>query len=69
MGDLKIEISQKRGEAMCISIDGNGADILNGLAIAAIEVTANMDLKNAKVLRGMLCDMIMSAPTNGDNNG
>lgn len=66
MGDFKIEISQKHGKAMCISIDGKGADILNGLAIAARQITADMSSKKAKVLRKMLCDAIMSAQTNED---
>lgn len=69
MGDFEIDILMNRSKGMHITTNGTGEDILKGLAIAAIEVTANMDLKNAKVLRGMLCDMIMSAPANGDNNG
>lgn len=70
MGDFEIEILMNRSsKGMHITTNGTGEDILKGLAIAAIEVTANIDAKNAKVLREMLCDMIMSAPTNGDNNG
>lgn len=66
MGDFEIDILMNRSNGMHITTNGTGEDILKGLAIAAIEVTANMDLKNAKVLRGMLCDMIMSAPTKVD---
>ena len=66
IGDFKIEIFMNRINGMHITANGTGEDILKGLAIAAIEVTANMDAKNAKVLRGMLCDMIMSAPTKVD---
>ena len=66
MGDFEIEIIMNRINGMHITTNGTGEDILKGLAIAAIEVTAKMDAKNAKVLRGMLCDMIMSAPTKVD---
>lgn len=66
MKDVKIDIRVNRGEGMYIKTEGTGEDILKGLAIAAIEVTANIDAKNEKVLRGILCDMIMSAPTNED---
>ena len=65
MGDFEIEIIMNRINGH-ITTNGTGEDILKGLAIAAIEVTENMDSKNAKVLRGMLCDMIMSAPTKVD---
>lgn len=64
MGDFEISILINRSEGMHITTNGTGEDILKGLAIAAIEVTANMDAKNANVLRGILCDMIMSAPKN-----
>lgn len=63
MGDFEIDILMNRSKGMHITTNGTGEDILKGLAIAAIEVTANIDAKNAKVLRGILCDMIMSAPT------
>ena len=66
MGDFKIEIFMNRINGMHITTNGTGEDILKGLAIAAIDVTAKMDAKNANVLRGMLCDMIMSAPTRVD---
>ena len=66
MGDFKIEILMNRSKGMHINTNGTGEDILKGLAIAAIEVTENMDSKNAKVLRRFLCDMIMSAPTKVD---
>ena len=66
MGDFEIEIIMNRINGMHITTNGTGEDILKGLAIAAIEVTENMDSKNAKVLRRMLCDMIMSAPTKVD---
>ena len=66
MGDFEIEIIMNRINGMHITTNGTGEDILKGLAIAAIKVTENMDSKNAKVLRGMLCDMIMSAPTKVD---
>ena len=66
MKNVKIDIRVNRDEGMFIKIEGTGEDILKGLAIAAIEVTANIDAKNAKVLRGILCDMIMSAPTKVD---
>ena len=66
MGDFKIEIFMNRINGMHITTNGTGKDILKGLAIAAIELTANMDAKNEKVLRRMLCDMIMSAPTKVD---
>ena len=66
MGVFIIEIFINRINGMHITTNGTGEDILKGLAIAAIEVTENMDSKNAKVLRGMLCDMIMSAPTKVD---
>lgn len=66
MGDFEIDILMNRSNGMHITTNGIGEDILKGLAIAAIEVTANIDPKNAKVLRGILCDMIMSAPTNED---
>ena len=64
MGDFEIGIIMNRSDGMHITTKGTGEDILKGLAIVATEVTANMDAKNAKVLRGILCDMIMSAPTN-----
>lgn len=63
MGDFEIDIRMNRSKGMNINVNGKGEDILKGLALAAINVTANMDAKNAKVLRGILCDMIMSAPT------
>lgn len=66
MKNVKIDIRVNRDEGMFIKTEGTGEDILKGLAIAAIEVTANIDAKNAKVLRGILCDMIMSAPTKVD---
>ena len=66
MGDFEIDILISRSNGMHITTNGTGEDILKGLAIAAIEVTEHMDSKNAKVLRGMLCDMIMSAPTKVD---
>ena len=66
MGDIEIDRLISRSNGMHINTNGTGEDILKGLAIAAIEVTAKMDAKNAKVLRGMLCDMIMSAPTKVD---
>ena len=66
MGDFKIGILMNRSDGIHITTNGTGEDILKGLAIAAIEVTANMDAKNAKVLRGILCDMIMSATTKED---
>ena len=66
MGDFEIDILISRSNGMHITTNGTGEDILKGLAIAAIEVTENMDSKNAKVLRRMLCDMIMSSPTKMD---
>lgn len=63
MGDFEIDIRMNRSKGMNINVNGKGEDILKGLALASINVTANMDAKNAKVLRGILCDMIMSAPT------
>ena len=66
MGDFKIEILMNRSNGMHINTNGTGKDILKGLAIAAIELTAKIDAKNAKILRRMLCDMIMSAPTKVD---
>ena len=63
MGDFEIDIRMNRSNGMHITTNGTGEDILKGLSIVAIDVTANMDAKNAKVLRGILCDMIMSAPT------
>ena len=66
MKDVKIDIRVNRDEGMYIKTEGTGEDILKGLAIEAIEVTANMNAKNAKVLRGILCDMIMSAPKKVD---
>lgn len=66
MKNVKIDIRVNRDEGMFIKTEGTGEDILKGLAIAAIEVTANIDAKNAKVLRGILYDMIMSAPTKVD---
>lgn len=66
MGDFEIAILMNRRDGMHITTNGTGEDILKGLAISAIEVTENMDAKNAKVLRGLLCDMIMSAPTKVD---
>lgn len=66
MGDFEIDILMNRSEGMHITTNGTGEDILKGLAIAAIEVTENIDAKNAKVFRGILCDMIMSAPTKED---
>lgn len=65
MGDFEIGIIMNRSDWMHITTNGTGEDILKGLAISAIEVTANMDAKNAKVLRRLLCDMIMSAPVKG----
>ena len=66
MGDFEIDIRMNRSNGMHITTNGTGEDILKGLAILATEVTAKMDAKNAKVLRRMLCDMIMSAPTKVD---
>lgn len=66
MGDFEISILINRSDGMHITTNGTGEDILKGLAIAAIKVTENMDAKNANVLRGLLCDMIMSAPTKVD---
>lgn len=66
MGDFEIDILISRSNGMHITTNGKGEDILKGLALAAINVTANMDAKNAKILRAMLCDMIMSAPTKVD---
>lgn len=66
MVDFEICILMNRSDGMHITTNGTGEDILKGMAIAAIDVTENMDAKNAKVLRGILCDMIMSAPTKVD---
>ena len=66
MVDFEIDIHMNRSNGMHITTNGTGEDILKGLAIATINVTENMDSKNAKVLRGILCDMIMSAPTKVD---
>lgn len=66
MGDFEIDIRMNRSKGMHITTNGTGEDILKGLALAAIEITANMDAKNAKVLRGILFDMIMSTPTKVD---
>ena len=66
MKDVKIDIRVNRDEGMYIKTEGTGEDILKCMAIASIEMTANIDAKNTKVLRGILCDMIMSAPTKVD---
>lgn len=66
MGDFEIDILMNRSKGMHITTNGTGEDVLKGMAIAAIEVTANIDAENAKLLRGILCDMIMSAPANED---
>lgn len=55
----------------CININLNdtGKNILTHLALIAVRVISEMSVEHEKILRRMLCDMIMSAPTNGDNNG
>ena len=65
MGDFEIDIRLNRTGFHAIT-NGTGEDILKGLALIALEVTTKMDAKNAKVLRTILCDIIMSAPDNED---
>ena len=65
MDDLEIDIRMNR-TGLHANTNGTGEDILKGLALIAIEVTTKMDSKNAKVLRAILCDMIMSATTKED---
>ena len=54
----------------CIDINTNdtGENILIYLAVIAARVISDMSVEHEKTLRRTLCDMIMSAPTNGDNN-
>ena len=66
MGNVKIDIRVNRDEGMYVETEGTCEDILKCLAQIAIEVTANMSVKHAMILRRLLCDMIMSAPTNED---
>lgn len=63
MKNVKIDIRVNRDEGMYIKTEGTGEGILKCLALIAIKVTADMSVEHAKVLRGILCDMIMSAPT------
>ena len=69
MENVKIDIRVNRDEGMYVETEGICEDILKCLALIAIKVTANMSAEYAMILRRLLCDMIMSAPTNGDNNG
>lgn len=55
----------------CININLNdtGENILTYLAVIAARVISDMSVEHEKILRRMLCNMIMDAPTNCDNNG
>nr|DAF86365.1 MAG TPA: hypothetical protein [Siphoviridae sp. ctmxA102] len=66
MGNVKIDIRVNRDEGMYVETEGTCEDILKCLAQIAIEVTANMSVKHAMILRRLLCNMIMSTPDNED---
>lgn len=64
MENVKIDIRVNRDEGMYVKTEGINADILKYLALIAINVTANMSVEHAMILRRLLCSMIMSTPTN-----
>ena len=66
MENVKIDIRVNRDEGMHVEAEGACEDILKCLAQIAIGVTADMSVEHAMILRRLLCDMIMSAPTNED---
>lgn len=68
MGKVKFSV---RVDDKGINIDANdtGEKILTYLAVIAVRAISNISVEHEKALRGLLCDMIMSVPTNGDNNG
>lgn len=66
MKNVKIDIRVNRDEGMYIKTEGTGEGILKCLALIAIKVTADMSVEHAMILRRLLCNMIMSAPTKVD---
>nr|DAF49669.1 MAG TPA: hypothetical protein [Myoviridae sp. ctuev19] len=66
MENVKIDIRVNRDEGMHVEAEGTNEDILKYLALIAIHVTANKSVEHSMILRRLLCDMIMSAPTNED---
>lgn len=66
MENVKIDIRVNRDEGMYIKTEGTCEDILKCLALSAIEVTADMSVEHAMILRRLLCNLIMSAPTKVD---
>lgn len=65
MGKIKFAVLV---DDKCINIKANdtGENILTYLAVIAARVISDMSVEHEKTLRRMLCDMIMSAPTNED---
>ena len=55
-----------RDEGVHVEAEGTNEGILKSLALIAINVIANMSVEHEMILRILLCDMIMSAPTNED---
>lgn len=68
MENAKIYI-QLDDKGMRVRTQGTCVQILKGLALIAINITAEMQVLPTKIWREALCNMIMDAPTNGDNNG
>lgn len=65
MGKVKFAVLVK-DKNISISTDDTGIHILTYLAVIAAKVISNMSVEHEKILRRMLCDMIMSAPTKVD---
>lgn len=68
MGKVKFAV-RVDANGMDIDMDDTGENILIYLALIAIKVTADIGAEHVKTFRKAICDMIMFAPTNGDNNG
>lgn len=65
MGKVKFAVLVD-DKCMNINLNDTGENILTYLAVIAAKVISNMSVEHEKILRRMLCDMIMSAPTNED---
>lgn len=66
MENVEIDIRVNRDGGMHVEAEGSNEDILKYMALIAINVIANMSVEHEMILRRLLCDMIMSAPTNED---
>lgn len=63
---VEIGISVDQSGTLNIYATGSRADILTTLALAVIDITANVSATRVKGLREKLCALIMAAPVKAD---